>query len=246
MLMSALAQHPQCRASGCLLAGDTPANTEELQQYGNWQEAFQAATAPPELSGDTSSGFISHRLPAGLQPGRGTHWVWTNTLWQYLEDRGRESARVLHLYREDPIARAISEWSVLRTGVKAAVKMSAALREHTARAQPDNMPPWVMRALLDEWQSPGSSPIRNTQVQTLSYESLVADWPSAVKFIQAFLGLDPIALVPTTAKLGKIPPHTSVTNWETLVESFRNTQYEVHFEQYMTRHLPTYMKQSVR
>jgi hypothetical protein len=164
-------------------------------------------------------------------------------LWQYITDRGADGVKVISIFRDDPIARAISAAMSLRTGVMAAGKHTDALRVYLAGRVPITINPWLFRYFLEEQELAEALPAGRVSTYSVYYEDLLEDWPGCIHAIQEFLGLTPVDLTSPLAKLGKTPPHTLVANWELLVDSFRSTRWEQYFERYTDHFLPIYNKQ---
>lgn len=243
--MSALARHTRCTTAGTKFVGSDADSVEAMRLAGNWRTLFDNATARDKggaSTGNTAAGFIAYRVPGVMQNGRGVHWEWTQTLWQYLYDKGKDVAKIICVWRDDPIARAVSAAAALQTGRKAAWKMSTALRLYNAMP-PITIEPWLFRYFLEEWEAAAGLPATRSDTFYVTYEELVENWAERIHAIQVFLGLEPEELTTPLAKLGKTPPHTFVANWELLVESFRSTRWEQHFDRYSKELLPKYMRQ---
>lgn len=248
LVMSALARHPECRVSGLLFDGTRLDNAVTMRAAGHWKRLYDEGISRDPLHSDkhgSAAGFISYRVPNALQAGRGVHWEWSQTLWQYITDRGADGVKVIAISRDDAIARAISAAMVLKTGVTAAGKMTDALRlYHAGQGKaPITIQPWLFRYFLEEQELAESLPAGRVSTYSVYYEDLVKDWGACIGVIQEFLGLTPMPLTSPLAKLGKTPPHTLVANWELLVDSFRSTRWEQYFERYVAHFLPIYNKQ---
>lgn len=248
LLMSALARHPECRVSGLLFDGTRLDNAVTMRAAGHWKHLYDAGIKRDSLHDATkgsAAGFISYRVPNSLQSGRGIHWEWSQTLWQYITDRGADGVKVIAIFRDDPIARAISAAMALKTGVTAAGKMTDALRLYHAGQgkMPITIQPWLFRYFLEEQELAEALPAGRVSTYSVYYEDLVEDWAASINTIQEFLGLTPMELTSPLAKLGKTPPHTLVANWELLIASFRSTRWEQYFERYNAYFLPLYNRQ---
>lgn len=245
LVMSALAKHPQCRAQGCVFYGNTVETEAAMLAAGSWRALFNSVTSPLlQQTGNTASGFISYRYPSAMQSGLGVKWEWSQTLWQYLTDKGHTEAQIVRIWRDDPIARAISASIALRTNVLATRKNSDAARVYFIDINhPADIQPWVLRHFLDEWIAAEQLPTGKTPPLTITYEDLIGNWRGGMQAIQQRLGLDVMELTSPLAKMGDIPPHRLVANWDLLVKSFRSTRYEQYFERYNSYFLPVYMRQ---
>ncbi len=246
LVMSALARHPECRVSGLLFDGTKLDNAVTMRAAGHWKQLYEAGIKQDPLHDamkGSAAGFISYRVPNALQAGRGVHWEWSQTLWQYITDRGADGVKIVSIFRDDPIARAISAAVSLRTGVTAAGKLTDALRVYLAGRVPIVIQPWLFRYFLEEQELAEATPAGRVSTYSVYYEDLLEDWPGCIHTIQEFLGLTPMELISPLAKLGKTPPHTLVANWELLVDSFRSTRWEQYFERYVDYFLPIYNKQ---
>lgn len=248
LVMSALARHPECRVSGLLFDGTRLDSAVEMQAAGSWKSLFDAGIKKDPLhnaANGSAAGFISYRVPNTLQAGRGTNWAWSQTLWQYITDRGADTVKVIYITRDDAIARAISAAMSLKTGVTAAGKLTDALRLYRAGQgrSPITIQPWLFRYFLEEQEAAEDLSMGRVSTYSVYYESLVADWSACIGVVQEFLGLQRVELTSPLAKLGKTPPHTLVANWDQLIESFRSTRWEQYFERYTDYFLPIYNKQ---
>ncbi len=242
VVMSALARHPQCAAGGVDFVGDTAAVLESLRAAGSWKARFDQCT---RVAGQQkAAGFISYRYPAVTQSGLCAKWEWTQTLWRYICDKGSDDVRVIAIRREDPVARAISAAIALFTGVTAARKNSDALRQYIAGRAPVTIPPWLFRTLIDEGLTTDELPQNRAKTLSITYEGLVQEWPTTMQSVQEFLGLDVISLTTPMARLGCVPPHTLVANWDIVIEAFKSTRYEQYFEKYSAYFMPMYVKQA--
>ena len=242
LVMSALGRHPQCETRGTAFVGDTPQALETMLAAGSWKTLFDRCT---RVSGQQqAAGFISYRYPPIMQSGMCAKWEWTQTLWRYISDKGSNDVRVLSVRRMDPIARAISAALELFTGVAAARKNSDALRQYIAARQPVTIPPWLFRTMIDEWLTAETLPQGRAKELEITYEDTVHAWTATMETVQQFLGLDVVELTTPLARLGCVPPHTLVANWDIVMEAFKSTRYEQYFEKYVAYYLPMYMKQA--
>lgn len=242
VMMSALARHPQCAAGGTDFVGDSPAALAALRVAGSWKARFDHCTQV--LAQQRAAGFISYRYPPAMQAGLCAKWEWTQTLWRYICDKGSDDVRVIAIRREDPVARAISAAIALFTGVTAARKNSDALRQYIANRSPITIPPWLFRTLIDEWLTADELLQSRARTLAITYEELVQEWPGTMKSVQEFLGLDVINLATPMARLGCVPPHTLVDNWDIVIEAFKSTRYEQYFDKYITYFMPMYVRQA--
>lgn len=242
VVMSALQQHPQCEVHGCVFAGDSQEAADLLRGAANWRDVFNRHTEPPAAAGTTASGFIAYCVPQSLQMGLGVRWEWSTTLWQYLGDKGRDEAKIVRIWREDPIARAISVMFTIHTGTRSVRDMTSAARMYVANHPVISINAAVFRQLLDEWEQSAAMPQLPGERLQINYEMLLINWPAELSKLQQFLGLGVQQLSPQLAKMGKLPPHTFVENWDILVESFRNTRYEGHFDKYLDYFAPQYVR----
>ena len=246
LVMSALARHPECRVAGVLFDGTKLNNVVTMRAAGHWKLLYEAGIKRDTLhdvARGSAAGFISYRVPNAMQAGRGVHWEWSQTLWQYITDRGADGVKVISIFRDDPIARAISAAMALKTGVTAAGKHTDALRMYLAGRSAITIQPWLFRYFLEEQELAEDLPMGRVSTYSVYYEDMLEDWRSCIGSIQEFLGLTPVELTSPLAKLGKTPPHTLVANWDLLVDSFRSTRWEQHFERYVAHFLPIYNRQ---
>lgn len=242
LIMSALSRHPQCAVRGTAFVGDTPQAVADMRAAGSWKAWFDRCT---EVSGERkAAGFISYRYLPSAQAGLCVKWEWTQTLWQYISDKGSDDVRVVRITREDLITRAISAAVALFTGTVAARKNSDALRHYMANQKAIDVPPWLFRTFLDEGLAVDLLPHCRARTFSTTYEEFIATWADTTQALQKFLGVDVLQLTTPLARLGCVPPHTLIANWDMLVDSFKSTRYEAYFEKYMLYYLPLYVRQS--
>lgn len=150
------------------------------------------------------------------------HGLAENRIVEHL--RAMPDLRIVHLVREDAVARWISQMRAVQSGSW----WSAQAEGRKPRAEAIELNP--AETLLGlEWNQQlverFRATFRSTPVLELSYERMTADLDGAVQRVQRFLDLPAERLVGLSQKTGERDARKSVSNWPALVEAFADTRW---------------------
>ena len=209
LLSTSLNMHPRIRCYGELFHPDTfPDNQLDGRDRFTLSgrevvcEAFSAGGA--EAAGFRAMVF----LPMDSQP------QWADS-WDELSNR--DDLRVIYLTRRDELAQYASILVAQQTRVWHPSPDDPVLR-------PENRPritidPQAFRRWTDERAALFAErrrQLRGKRSLDLDYETLVSEWPSAIRNVQGFLDSDPIALEPAKQKQEKRALSDVVANYDEL------------------------------
>jgi LPS sulfotransferase NodH len=146
------------------------------------------------------------------------------SVWEYL--RGRTDLRIIHLKRRN----------VLRTHLS---RQRAAVTDQwvNTSGQPDNAV--VVRLNYEEclrdfvqtraWEEQCDRDFADHPIFQVEYENLVGDYGAETRSLQAFLGLEPCAVTPSTFQQTRQPLSAMIANYAELREKFAGTQWAEFF-----------------
>ena len=209
LLSTSLNNHPQIRCYGELFHPETfPDNQLDgcdrftLTGRDVVREAFAA-------NGATAAGFRAMIfLPMPAQP------QWADS-WGALVDR--DDLRVIYLLRRDELAQYASIAIADRTRIWHPSPDDPVLRPEnrpTITIDPQEFRDWSQQraALLNQRREQ----LRGKPSLDLTYETLVSEWPAAIRTVQEFLGVEPVSLQPAKQKQEKRPLSEVVANYDEL------------------------------
>jgi LPS sulfotransferase NodH len=156
------------------------------------------------------------------------HGLAENRIVEHL--RALTDLRIVHLVREDAVARWISQMRAMRSGSW----WSAEASGQKPRAEAIELQPAETLLGLEFNQQMVErfrATFRTTPILELSYEKLTADFESSVHRVQLFLGLPAERLTGLSQKTGERDPRRSVSNWPALVEAFADTRWRGLFQE---------------
>lgn len=226
LLVEMLSSHPRVQAYGELF------NTEQIEQ-GKLDFDLPAGVDRDEilalrLQSPGACHERLHQAASGL--GVATcgfkllyyHGLAENRIVEHL--RALPDLRIVHLVREDAVARWISQMRALRSGSW----WSSQADGQKPRAEAIELVPAETLLGLEFNQQMVErfrATFRATPILELSYEKMTADFDGAVHRVQRFLGLPPERLVGVSKKTGERDPRRSVSNWPSLVDAFADTRW---------------------
>lgn len=226
LLVEMLLNHPRAHASGELF------NTRQIED-GALDVVLPEGTSAAELIELRKSdppACLDRLLQAAAERGFAAcgfkllyyHGLAVDRIVEHL--LAMPSLRVVHLVREDALARWISQARAERSD-----------RWWSATERPSHQPPRAIE--LD----PRETLLRlesNRQLEDLfralfadhpwlelSYEQLASDLDAQMVPVQEFLGLEPQRLVAESKKTGVEDPRLLVSNWDQLVAAFADTRW---------------------
>lgn len=152
--------------------------------------------------------------------------------------RASSRLRIVHLVREDALARWISQVRAMQSGSWWSAKDSAANGDATngeaAKRSPVQLeldPATTLLGLEFNQQlvERFRATFRTTPTLELSYERMTADFDGTLERVQRFLGLPTERLVGLSKKTGERDPRRTLANWPALVDAFADTRWRGQF-----------------
>jgi len=156
------------------------------------------------------------------------HGLAENRIVEHL--RALPDLRIVHLVREDAVARWISQMRAMRSGSWWSAQSDG--QKPRAEAIELNAAETLLglefnQQMVERFRAT----FRTTPILELSYEKMTADFESSVHRVQLFLGLPAERLTGLSQKTGERDPRRSVSNWPALVEAFADTRWRGLFQE---------------
>lgn len=157
--------------------------------------------------------------------------------------RASSRLRIVHLVREDALARWISQVRAMRSGSWWAAKdetskdetsKNDAAKRDEAKRPPEQLeldPATTLLGLEFNQQlvERFRATFRTTPILELTYERMTADFDGTLERVQRFLGLPAERLVGLSKKTGERDPRRTLANWPALVDAFADTRWRGQF-----------------
>lgn len=156
------------------------------------------------------------------------HGLAENRIVEHL--RALPDLRIVHLVREDAVARWISQVRAVRSGSWWSTQ-AGGQKPRAEAIELDAAETLLGLEFNQQMVERFRATFRSTAVLELSYEKMTADFDAAVQRVQRFLGLPPERLVGLSQKTGERDPRRSVSNWPTLVDAFADTRWRGLFQE---------------
>jgi len=142
--------------------------------------------------------------------------------------RGDLSIKVIHLRRENLLARYLSEHIAVKVTKVFNTQLDDAPDQVAVTLDVDDCRANFERTT--ERYEQFREVFRDHEVVELSYEELVDDLPRCFKAVTSLLGVPYIDVEPRTKKLRSRPPRDAIANFDELAAAFAGTEFATFFE----------------